>query len=109
MRGGATREPPIVGFRRAATAIEGKLPKVPEGHTRLWRGNRQGEKDTGNPSYTNDLAGIALPFQKAYGGKLSYVDVPTAKLGSLESRAGTAPGAEFMLPLELVRAIKWAE
>ena len=69
-------------FRKDATAIEQTLPPVPEGHVRLWRGNRP-EEIGQNPSFTNDLPGIALPFQKSQGGRLSYVDVPTAEVAEV--------------------------
>ena len=60
---------------RISSAIKEKLPPIPEGQVRLWRGNRQ--KEVGkNPSYTNSLSGIALPFLMGYNGPLSYVDIP---------------------------------
>jgi hypothetical protein len=96
----ATKEPPIVGFRKQAEAIESNLPEVEEGHTRLWRGNRSGEEGK-NPQFTNDLAGIALPFQKSHGGDLTYVDIPTDDLAKYEQTVGAAPGAEFRLPANL--------
>lgn len=77
--------------------IRGSLPSVPEGHTRLWRGNRPGETGQ-NPSFTNSLEGIALPFKEQYGGDLSYIDVPTVELSQYENKVGTAQGSEFILP-----------
>lgn len=100
------KESPIVQFRKDAAQIINDLPPVPEGSTRLYRGNRANGADQGNPSYTNSLEGIALPFRKAYGGELTYVDVPTAELDNYMSKAGAAPGAEFMLPPELVAQTK---
>ncbi len=81
-----------------ADAIRSSLPPVPEGHTRLWRGNRP--SDTGT-TFTTSLEGIALPFQKGYGGRLSYVDVPTADLGKYENKVAAAKGAEFNLPKDV--------
>jgi hypothetical protein len=94
------KEAPIVQFRRDAQGIEAALPPVAEGYTRLWRGNRPGEIGQ-NPSFTNDLPGIALPFRKGYGGRLSYVDVPTRDLPQYENHGAVAAGAEFTLPKEL--------
>jgi hypothetical protein len=81
-------------------ALRQGLPPVPEGHVRLWRGNREGEVGRAT-TFTNSLEGIALPFQKSYGGRLSYVDVPAAELARYENRGAVAPGAEFNLPTEL--------
>jgi hypothetical protein len=99
------KEPPIAGFRGEAAAIESTLPEVPNGMTRLWRGNRKGEVGN-NPSFTNDLPGIAIPFRNMYGGELSYVDVPTEHLPKYEQTIASAPGAEFILPKELYSLAK---
>lgn len=93
-------EPPIIRFRQDASAIEESLPPVPEGFTRLWRGNRPGEKGKAT-SFTNDLPGIALPFRESYGGDLSYVDIPTSDLAKYENKGAVAPGAEFSLTDDL--------
>jgi N12 class adenine-specific DNA methylase len=98
-------EPPIVEFRRQARDIARTLPAVPEGYTRLWRGNRAGEEGR-NPQFTNDLPGIALPFQKAYGGQITYVDVLSEDLDKYEQSVGAAPGAEFVLPSRLAKSAK---
>lgn len=95
-------EAPIVEFRREAQKIEAKLPPVEEGFTRLWRGSRPGEEKVAT-AYTSDLPGIALPFRKSYGGKLTYVDVPTTDLAKYESKVGTAPGVEFNVPQEVLQ------
>lgn len=63
-----------------ADAIMSKLPEVPEGHTRLWRGERPGDKAGEATRFTDSLEGIALPFAKGYEGSLRYVDVPTKDL-----------------------------
>lgn len=68
-----------------ANAIRESLPEVPKGHLRLWRGNRRNEVGH-NPSYTNSLEGIALPFLQSYGGVLSYVDVPEETVWGLPKR-----------------------
>jgi 2'-5' RNA ligase len=94
------KEPPIVRHKRRADEVTSAMAPIPEGHSRLWRGNRKGEVGK-NPQFTTSLEGIALPFQEAYGGDLSYVDVPTADLGKYELKTGVAPGAEFKLPLDL--------
>lgn len=86
---------------RLAYAIEESLPGVQDGYVRLWRGNRPNEVGH-NPSYTNSLEGIALPFLSGYGGVLSYVDVPEKDLSLYESKGAAAPGAEFMLTPEIV-------
>lgn len=97
------KEPPIARFRRVAQRISASLPNVPAGHVRLWRGNRPGEEGA-NPSYTTDLAGIALPFQEGYGGELTFVDVPEGALRSRES--GAATDAEFIISAELAASAK---
>lgn len=84
--------------------IERSLPPVPDGYVRLWRGNRTGEQDSGNPSYSNSLDGIALPFRQSYGGSLTYVDVPQADFG-VDVRDVTG-GFEFVLPDRLVRQVR---
>jgi len=93
---------PIVRYRQDASAIKSTLPEVADGFTRLWRGNRPGEIGK-NPQFTNDLPGIALPFREAYGGHISYVDVPTDDLGKYVSTSGAAPNAEFTLPASLAK------
>lgn len=102
------KEAPIVQFRRDAEAIKRSLPPVEEGHTRLWRGNRPGEVGK-NPSFTNDLPGIALPFLKGYRGALSYVDVSTSDLKKYEQKIASAPGAEFILPAAMAAQAKIAK
>lgn len=92
----AAKQPPIVQFRNDFAEIEKALPPVEDGMTRLWRGNRPGEEGQ-NPSFTSDAPGIALPFQKAYGGKLTYVDVPTDWVTSQPKRGG-ATDAEYIVP-----------
>ena len=91
----------------AANYIQDSLPTVMEGNTRLWRGNRPGEVGQ-NPSFTNSLVGIALPFMRAYGGLLSYVDVPTRELESYLCTGCVAAGSEFMLAAELAGTAKVA-
>jgi GNAT superfamily N-acetyltransferase len=94
------RETPIAQFRRDAEAIEASLPPVTEGNTRLWRGNRPGEVGTAT-RFTNDLAGIAIPFRKGYDGDLSYVDVPTADLQKYLQTTAAAKDAEFIVPSDI--------
>ena len=98
-------QPPIVKYRKEAEGIEAKLPPVQEGFVRLWRGGRPGE--TGKvTSFTNDIAGIALPFRDFYGGELSYVDVNANDLSKYENKVGAAPEAEFNLPPEIASRAK---
>lgn len=85
---------------RRANKIRGSLPVVSDGYTRLWRGNRPDEVGK-NPSFTNSLEGIALPFLSSYGGKLTYVNVPTEDLNKYLDTIGSAPDSEFILPSEL--------
>ena len=90
---------------RITAAIKEKLSPIPEGYVRLWRGNR--EKEVGkNPSYTNSLTGIALPFLLSYKGPLSYVDVRKELSEKCLSIDGVAPGAEFILPTESLSGIQ---
>ncbi len=86
---------------RIAKLINDNLPPVPNDHVRLWRGNRNGEVGL-NPSYTNSLEGIALPFLMSYNGPLSYIDIPNQDLENYLCSGAVAPGAEFMLPKDLV-------
>lgn len=94
------KQPPIVRFREEAAGVERGQPDVPEGHTRLWRAERKGDEGKGL-NYTTDLAGIALPFREAYGGKLRYIDIPTSELPKYEMTGAAAPGAEFHLTPKL--------
>ena len=98
--------PRVLAHIEKAEKIKQSLPPVQQGMTRLWRGNRPGEEGQ-NPSFTNSINGIALPFQEAYGGSLTYVDVPTNKLDSYLTSG--APGSEFMLPPELAAKAKIAK
>jgi len=102
------KEAPIVQFRRDAEEINRNLPPPAAGMTRLWRGNRPGETGQ-NPQFTNDLPGLALPFRKAYGGDLSYVDIPTEQASKYVNTAGAATNAEFTLPKELAAQAKRAD
>ena len=102
------KEAPIEKYKREAAEIELALPAVAEGFTRLYRGNREGEIGK-NPQFTNSLAGIALPFADAYGGALSYVDVPTSELNSYVNKGAAADNAEFVLPAELAAQAKEVE
>lgn len=105
------KQTPIVKFREEAKEIESKLPPVAEGHVRMWRGIRPSD-DLSHPSgtaMTNDLPGIAMPFQKMYGGKLVYVDVPKENAAEYESKGVTAPGAEFLIPTDVAKGAKSAQ
>ena len=94
---------------RRANKIRENLPAVPEGYVRLWRGNRPDEFDR-NPSYTNSLEGIALPFLDAYGGELSYVQIAKSDLTKYKrTDIVTASNAEFILPAELMTTAQIAE
>lgn len=98
-------EPPIVAFRRQAAEIEAGLPPVAPGHVRLWRGARANENGAGR-NFTTDLPGIALPFRKAYGGDLRYLDLPEADLPAYSMADGAATDAEFHLPTALTTRAK---
>lgn len=90
---------------KKANEIRAGLPSIKEGYTRLWRGNRNGEVGK-NPSYTNSLEGIALPFLGSYGGVLSYIDIPDTDLEKYLQTGAVAEGSEFRLPPELVETVK---
>lgn len=92
----------IVGL---ADAIRDSLPSVQSGFIRLWRGNRQNEVGH-NPSYTNSLEGIALPFLGGYKGVLSYVDIREDEAEKYLRSGGVAEGSEFILPPELMKEVK---
>lgn len=91
-----------------ANEIRGSVSAIPEGYSRLWRANRPGEVGK-NPSYTNSLEGIALPFLEGYGGKISYVDIPEEDLVKYVRDGVVAPGAEFVLPLEVLKQVEVVE
>jgi hypothetical protein len=88
-----------------ATSIQQKLPPVPQGHTRLWRGNRPGEIGS-NPTFTNSLVGIALPFLDGYGGQLSYIDVPTQDLPKYVDKVAAAENSEFTVTPEIAKTAR---
>lgn len=105
------KQAPIVQFRKDAARIEALLPPVSDRHTRLWRGNRPGEdsKPT-TTAFTSDLPGIALPFRQGYGGKLTYLDVPTRDLDKYDNHpTGPMKGAEFNVPKEMAAKAKAAQ
>lgn len=90
---------------RVGDSIRNSLSSPENGFVRLWRGNRTDEIGK-NPSFTNSLEGIALPFLLQYKGKLSYVDVPQADLSKYVINVASAPDSEFILPAELaMRAV----
>lgn len=86
-----------------AGAIRKSLPDVQDGYIRLWRGNRPNEV-AHNPSYTNSLEGIALPFLRSYAGVLSYIDIP--KEEEKKYLTSGAKDSEFILPPEIVKKVK---
>lgn len=87
---------------RRANAIRKQLPVIQNDYVRLWRGNRPNEVGE-NPSFTNSLEGIALPFLDVYEGGLSYIDVPRTDLDSYVRTEAAAPNSEFILPAELAK------
>ncbi|MBP9058661.1 MAG: hypothetical protein KBF62_03445 [Candidatus Pacebacteria bacterium] len=93
--------PRIRALVKLANAIRKSLPRVSEGHIRLWRGNRP-EEVGHNPSYTSSLEGIALFYLGAYGGVLSYIDIPQEDLEKYP-HGPAATESEFLLPSDLVR------
>jgi pyrimidine deaminase RibD-like protein len=92
--------PRIQSLIQQAQEIESRLAPVESGHTRLWRGNRPGEVGQ-NPTFTNSLVCIALPFLQQYGGSLTYIDVPTGDLAQYTDRVASAPNSEFTVTPEL--------
>lgn len=94
--------PRIQNLILQAQAIESQLSPVKSGMTRLWRGNRPGEVGR-NPTFTNSLVGIALPFLEQYGGSLTYIDVPTGDLAKYTDRVASAPDSEFTVTPELAK------
>jgi|GEM_PF-3349859 len=99
VRGPVAKEAPIAAHRRDLTALERDLPAPAEGTTRLWRGGKKGEGPGEQTRFTDDPAGIAMPFEKGYGGRLFHVDVPTDQLEGYRNGPND-PGA-FNLPKEL--------
>lgn len=88
-----------------ANKIRSSLGEVSNHQTRLWRGNRPNEAGS-NPSYTNSLEGIALPFLLSYGGYLTYIDIPNDRMSEFLVTAGAAEGAEYILPSDLMKSVR---
>jgi len=105
--GGHTYEdtPRMRSLAKAAQAIRTSLPEVPEGHVRLWRGNRKTEVGF-NPSYTSSLEAIALPFLSQYRGYLTYVDVPEEVAKESLQEGLVADNAEFIIPKRFAEKAK---
>lgn len=101
------KQAPIVRLREKAAGIEKAQPPIPDGHTRLWRGERPGAEGKGL-NFTNDLPGIALPFYEGYRGRLMYLDIPEKDLAKYEMTGAAARGAEFHLPAELAAKAEMA-
>lgn len=87
---------------RIATLIKKSLPAIADDHVRLWRGNKPNEVGL-NPSYTNSLEGIALPFLLWYEGPLSYIDIPKQDWAKYVRTGVVAKDTEFILPKDLVK------
>jgi len=96
--------PKIRAFIELGDAIRDILPDVDKENVRLWRGNRKDEVGC-NPSYTNSLDGIALPFLSDYNGVLSYIDVLKDEAEKYLTENG-ATGSEFILPKKVLENIK---
>ena len=90
---------------RRANKIRENLPPTETGFVRLWRGNRVGEVGQ-NPSFTNSLEGITLPFLDAYRGSLNYVDVAENDLNTYLDTSAVAENSEFTLSPELAAQAK---
>ena len=71
---------------------------------RLYRGNRK-TGDEGNISYTTSLEGIARPFAKAYGGDITYIDIPKADLDKYRAGPGSTKD-EYIVTPELAKTAK---
>jgi hypothetical protein len=97
--------PKIRAMIELGDAIRDNVPRPEEGRTRLWRGNRTNEVGY-NPSYTNSLDGIALPFLIDYQGVLSYVDITNDEAEKCLVENGVALGAEFIIPQTVLKDVK---
>jgi hypothetical protein len=94
--------PRIRFFVKIADEVRASLPKLKEGYTRLYRGNRPSDLKS-NPQFTNSLEGIALPFLMSYEGQLSYIDIPTSDLSKYVQKGGVATNAEFIVTPEIAK------
>ncbi len=94
--------PRIRFFVKIADEVRASLPKVKEGYTRLYRGNRPSDLKS-NPQFTNSLEGIALPFLMSYEGQLSYIDIPTSDLSKYVQKGDVATNAEFIVTPEIAK------
>ncbi len=95
--------PRIRFFVKIADEVRESLPKVKDGYTRLYRGNRPSDLKS-NPQFTNSLEGIALPFLMSYEGQLSYIDTPTSDLSKYVQKGGVATNAEFIVTPEIAKS-----
>jgi hypothetical protein len=94
--------PRIRFFVKIADEVRASLPKIEDGYTRLYRGNRPSDLKS-NPQFTNSLEGIALPFLMSYEGQLSYIDIPTSDLLKYVQKGGVATNAEFIVTPEIAK------
>lgn len=99
----APKQSPIDRYKVLARNVESRTGQPSSGNTRLWRADKPGEIGR---RYTNDLAGIALPFRESYQGRLAYVDVPTVDLSKYTMDGVVAKGAEFSIPQHLADSAK---
>lgn len=99
--------PRIRELASIAFEIKRRLPPPKEGMIRLWRGNRPNEVGK-NPSYTNSLVGIALPFLLSYGGELSYVDVPDTDTHTYDVHPSSEhmKNTEFLLEESILKHVR---
>jgi hypothetical protein len=96
-------------YKKLADLIIQKLPKIKPNFVRLWRGNRPNEVGK-NPSYTDSLEGIALPFyygyhEDGYDAVISYIDIPEEEAKKYIVGGG-AGDSEIVLPKELLKNIQ---
>lgn len=87
-------------------------PPPADGFTRLYRGTVKGAPLHDNAFFANDagLKGIAVPFAKADGRQLIYVDVPNEVAEKSMHKGGVVEGNEFTLPEEYRDQVKvWGD
>jgi hypothetical protein len=93
MRAAQEAEQAVTTMSPEVAAKVGALPPTPEGMTRVYRG--EGELSTEGSTWFTTEAAEAASY--AAGGRLKYVDVPTARLEQLNESLGRSgpPAGEF--------------
>lgn len=100
--------PAAIGRANTYLASLGEPPPPPsEGMVRMYRGTKIGETPHENAFFTDErgLKGIAVPFARAEGRELVYVDVPK-EVADARLMVGAVTDGEYSLPAEYRSQVK---